>query len=266
MEMEIELLEKCIYENPLALLTVTNPETLKIINSYIPFTVGFEIECSPLEEITIDENIKEIFRSIPFILDSDVNSYGEIRFQIPTGINGMLCLYYISENLKIYFGLNLQSGIHYHVGVKEYPFNYKGLEDYILKELDTWNYKGTYNERNISGFKVNWVHYPTRLDTVEYRIGEMSFDYKVLIKRIVHVCNITKYVIEKNSYLKVDTPNYEFDAKLHLKYLKLNKNYLKNYKLEMLDKKIKELLKEEESITYNEALERNLVKTRIIRI
>jgi len=264
----LELLENCMFKNPLALLALKNKESILKVNSYLPFSVGFEIECSPLADKTISSAVKEEFRGIPYILHADVNPNGEIRFRIPAGINGFICLYYISKKLKVWFGLNEGSGIHYHVGLENYTYNpNKNCQDFILKELDTWQYKGSYNKRSISNFKGNWVRYPTALKTVEYRIGEMTFDYDLLIKRIVHVSSITQYVIEHNTNLRVSIPNYEFDVTYHLSYLKINQKSNTFAKLLILEEQIKELEEQKHrNKIVDVELEKTMVKTRTIRI
>lgn len=263
----IELIENCIFQNPLALLSVSNQDSLMTINSYMPFSVGFEIECNALEDVELNKSVIEEFRSIPFIMHADINNYGEIRFRIPKGINGFICLYYISKKLKKYFGLNPLSGIHYHVGVEDYPFRAAENRNFILDELSSWGYVGTYNAKNVASYKGNWVRYPTALKTVEYRIGEMTFDYEVLVKRIVHCCYITREVIEKGNKIKVEIPFYEFDREFHLAYLKINNKSSIFAKISSIEDKIKKLLDEsKQKNMFDTNLENTLVKTRIIKI
>lgn len=263
----IELIENCIFKNPLALLSVSNQDSLMTINSYMPFSVGFEIECNALPDVEINSQVIEEFRSIPFILDANINNYGEIKFRIPKGINGFICLYYISKKLRIYFGLNTLSGIHYHVGVEDYPFKPELENNFILEELSTWEYKGSYNEKQIAGSKGVWVRYPTQFKTVEYRIGEMTFDYDTLVKRIVHCCYITREVIERNTKVRVKIPFYEFDRQFHLAYLKINDKSSIYAKISSIEDKIKALLEEsKKEKVFDTKLEDTLVKTRIIKI
>lgn len=263
----IELIENCIFHNPLALLSISNQDSLMTVNSYLPFSVGFEIECNALENVEINRGVIEEFRSIPFILHADINDYGEIRFRIPSGINGFICLYYISKKLKVYFGLNEASGIHYHIGVESYPFPVLQQKQFVLEELSTWNYRGSYNAKNIAAFKGNWVRYPTGIKTVEYRIGEMTFDYDLLVKRIVHCCYISREVIERNTNVKVEIPFYDFDREFHLSYLKINSKSSTFAKISSIEDKIKKLLEEsKKEQLFDTNLEDTLVKTRIIKI
>ena len=61
----------------------------------------------------------------------------------------------------------------------------------MLKALKSWNYKGSYNTWTISNYRTA-IRIPTEHSTIEYRIGEMSFDYELIIKRIIHCQNITR--------------------------------------------------------------------------
>ena len=193
----IKLIERCIYDTPLALTSL--PDNLKdIANSLIPYDTGIEIECSPIENnySLIRKELEEIS---PLIKDIDINGH-EQRFRIPPGIDGMLCLYNISVIARKYFGINNKSGIHYHTDLTD--IYDQGLitssllisvKDYLLSELDTWEYKGTYNNRNVSFFRC-WVRFEKEKKTMEVRIGEMTFDYSLLVKRILHCQYLNKYV------------------------------------------------------------------------
>ena len=169
---------------PLA-LDVEDKIVQKLALFYFPYSVGFEIE-------TITENIR-IFDEIPYLIENK-SSINELRFRIPNGIKGIQCLFNISIYLKKYAELNPDSGIHYHIDCTDvydlFTLDFiNNHSDYILTELDKWEYKGTYNPRRcvFSGSR-NWVRFKDTLKTMEIRIGEMTFDYELLFKRIVH-CN-----------------------------------------------------------------------------
>jgi hypothetical protein len=212
---------------PLSNISVDNEEVINYITSLLPYSTGFEIECSINEKF--DTKILNVeFSKIPFILEVIIDSC-EQRFRIPNGIKGFLCLYLISQNLCKYSELNPLSGIHYHVDFNDNTSNlYKqcrtldlNFKENILKELDTWNYIGTYNDRNIS-FGAHWIKLNSEFQTLEFRIGEMTFDYKLLIKRILH-CNKLVGDIKKelngNYAPSVDTFTIEDKIKL-IKYFK----------------------------------------------
>lgn len=159
---------------------------------YLPYSTGFEIECCNKEGVPLS-----VYDNIPLVMEAPCCS-DELRFRIPSGIDGLKALYNISQHLKEHALLNPQSGIHYHVDCSEI---YDNLNDnfiakhseWILKELDTWGYKGTYNKRicEFSGSR-NYTRFKNSTKTMEFRIGEMTFSYELLFKRIVHVNAIVR--------------------------------------------------------------------------
>ena len=164
---------------------------------YLPYSTGFEIECNMKPGYRTD-----VFTSIPNIMEADVNEY-EQRFRIPEGLEGLKCLFEISSNLKEQALFNPDSGIHYHIDCtdvykyfnKEFVAKHK---EWILNELDSWNYQGTYNKRNIEfSLSHNWVRFQETFKTMEFRLGEMTFDYELLFKRITHANAIVRRLKEE---------------------------------------------------------------------
>lgn len=194
--MNLDSIEQLIYYNPKALLSIKSYKIIQSINDYLPYSVGIEIECNKLTNFNIDN-----FHNIENIMEVSCDN-SEQRFRIPNNINGLICLYEISKQLKLNSELNLGSGIHYHIDMTD-CFDLLTSEiiernsEFILKELDTWNYNGTFNNRlcnlNISH---NWIRFQDSFKTAEIRIGEMTFDYNLLIKRIIHSCKIVKKLKE----------------------------------------------------------------------
>ena len=188
-----EFIKRCVYDTPLLLLAFKDKKTIDYINNLLPYSTGIEIECNKSPNFDID-----LFRSIPDIIAINCDN-SEQRFRIPNGINGMICLYNICQQLKHNSELNFGSGIHYHIDttgfhdevVRELEKN----EESVLKELDSWNYQGNYNKRGISTYVYGtgmWVRQQKDFKTLEFRIGEMSFDYNLIIKRIFHCQSIVK--------------------------------------------------------------------------
>jgi hypothetical protein len=184
-------------------LDINDSDVKEVGNYYLPFSTGFEIECD--QHLDYDETE---FTSIEHIMEVRNDSH-EQRYRIPSGINGLRCLYDICY--KLHFNcVRTSSGIHYQVDCTDWwdmlvdsgntdPYNgrvYHGninkYKEIILKELDTWDYKGTYNHRDSNWFRLN-----SEFKTIEFRIGEMSFDYDVLFKRIVHCNAIVRYIKEQ---------------------------------------------------------------------
>lgn len=242
-----ELLEEIIYNAPLVLLTLEDEEMIELANHYLPYSTGFEIECHQGAGFN-----KEAFTDIPHIMAVNVDSH-EQRFRIPNGIAGILCLYHISEQLKIHSQLNEGSGIHYHidmtgmVNLPDQKFVYDNKE-WILNELDSWGYKGRYNSRDVGLGKGRWLGFRKfkgceissyNKETAEFRCGEMTFEYKELLKNIVHANSIMKRVriILGNEY------NPEFATELNkesiLNYCLAETKYKVN--VATLHEKLKEL-------------------------
>ena len=164
---------------------------------YLPYITGFEIECCTQEDIPVS-----VFNDIPYLLANE-SEKDELKFKIPNGLKGLHCLSHISIFLKKYALLNPNSGIHYHIDCTDVwdLFTYSFIDkeaNFILSELDTWNYKGTYNKRK-SEFSANrnWTRFKNSTNTMEFRIGEMTFDYELLFKRITHCNSIVRTLKDK---------------------------------------------------------------------
>ncbi len=191
-EEEEESISKILKYNPIFL--EHNEEVDKVANILLPYSTGFEIECAEGEGFDED-----IFKAIPNIIDVNCSSF-EQRYRIPTGLDGFICLYNIMENLKLYSIPNEESGYHYHIDFTDSwslvtKESIELCENYILKELESWNYKGTYNSKQS---RLNcgavWCRFQTYFKTMEIRIGEMSFDYELIVSRILHCQEIAKQV------------------------------------------------------------------------
>ena len=159
---------------------------------YLPYSTGFEIECNMKPGYRSD-----VFTNIPNIMEADINTY-EQRFRIPEGLDGLKCLFEISSNLKEQALFNPDSGIHYHVDCTD-VYKYftsefvEKHEEWILNELDSWDYQGEYNARAVK-FNIghNWVRFQPTFKTMEFRLGNMTFEYEMLFKRITHANAIVK--------------------------------------------------------------------------
>lgn len=202
---------------PLALLTIKDKEVISHINNLIPYSTGFEIECDMAENYN-----KDSFTNIPDILDVDNSSF-EQRYRIPNGIKGMICLYNICTQLKTNSLLNPLSGIHYHIDCKtDQSWNLLSINvldrnsKWILPELDKWEFRG--DQRRGIGSSGYWIR-RNIIETLEFRIGNMSFDYSVLLKNIISANSIVKKL--KDSVGVTTQPVYEeVDSTKILNYLK----------------------------------------------
>ena len=189
---QIELIEDAIYKYPLVLLTIQDEALIQIINDYLPYSIGIEIECPKSKDFNLSD-----FTSIPDIMEVNITSQ-EQRFRIPNGLAGLICLFTICEQLKINSELNPESGHHYHIdmtnGFDQLTDKYvRANADWMLKELNSWGYTGKYNTRKIElSMSTNWVRFQPSFKTAEFRIGNMTFDYSIIVKRLIHACQIIK--------------------------------------------------------------------------
>lgn len=200
---------------PLTLLTIKDKEVINQINNLIPYSTGFEIECN--KQNTYD--IKN-FESIPDIVHIQVDN-GEQRYRIPNGIKGIICLHNICYQLRLNSELNYGSGIHYHIDctdAKKLHTDNKALDTnagWILPELDKWGFRGL-QSRGI-GSTGRWIR-TSYHNTLEFRIGNMSFDYNVLLKNIVSANTIVRRLKDQ---LNVPPPKFEEpDAQKLITYYK----------------------------------------------
>tara|TARA_R110000796_G_scaffold61674_7_gene142647 strand:+ start:5861 stop:6553 length:693 start_codon:yes stop_codon:yes gene_type:complete len=208
---EVENISNILGKVPRALSNTQN--TKEVADYLLPFSIGIEFECVQQNSFNV-----EAFKSIPNIISVNVDK-SEQRFRIPAGLEGLICLYDLSIALKNNSLLNPLSGLHYHVDCTSFfpslNFDVLKKQDWILKELDTWNYSGTYNKRCINLGKFGWVGLRVYFKTLEFRIGEMTFEYELLFKRITHLCRIVSKIKETIvlEQIKKDNPIalYEFN-------------------------------------------------------
>lgn len=191
------------------------PNKLKsIAENMMPYSVGIEIEARLNSQIgmSLGDWDNYLKRKIPSLMDIYFRS-AETSFRIPKGISGMQTLYLMLDEFKTHWGLNNQSGIHYHIDCTEFKnevtgqlsqkfINFVLQQKWVLNALDSWKYKGSYNKRDIGMCKEYWVYPRRSFCTLEFRIGEMSFDYSLIIKRILHLQNIVRKL--KADYMRTN--------------------------------------------------------------
>lgn len=167
-------------------------DVIEVADYLLPYSVGIEFECSQKESYDVS-----YFKAIPNIIHVDVDTE-EQRYRIPAGIDGLICLFNISQLLREHSELNELSGIHYHIDFTDcyHKITLKQIEankQWILEELDSWEYNGTFNTRNFSpSMGHSWLRCQNSFKTVECRIGEMTFDYELLFERITHLSDIMR--------------------------------------------------------------------------
>lgn len=180
------LIEKCIYNNPLPLLQIKHEGLLNLIDSYLPYSIGMEFECVKSRNYDINH-----FKNIPDIMAIDVDS-SEQRYRIPPGLKGLVVLWKVCEALKINSIVDLESSNHYHFDFTDLTPDERGIlatkenKNLINEELKKWNTALNYN--HIS----NWTRFFNSLGTLEIRIGEPTFEYSKIVKRLIDGCRISK--------------------------------------------------------------------------
>jgi len=226
--------------NPLPLLDLTDKKLIRYAESLLPYSIGIEFECALKEgyssramiarkngqiyaasKYMSNSDIKGLRHHLPYVMAISTDG-DEQRFRIPKGIKGLVCLYKLSLFMKEYYGLNTDSGIHYHVDFTHMPewwekmkvdTNYRALwinenNPWVIESLKKWGYKGTYNSMLIKYDGKEALKLHSTYKTLEYRIGEMTFEYELLFKRISNCCSITsklqKDLLSPRS-LKVET-------------------------------------------------------------
>lgn len=194
-----KMVREAVKKFPLPLLDIKDPKIRNYANSLLPTTVGMEISIYCLYQDSLYNAITEAKNFFEVI---DLSEGREPKICLKKGIDGFIGLWELCKILKEHGELNPIAGIHYHVfheqkieSDKDHWYSDSKMSAKILKALDTWNYKGSYNSRSVSfeGKDHCWVNLNRRLlesYTAEFRIGEMTFDYKLLVKRILNCTNI----------------------------------------------------------------------------
>lgn len=181
---------------------------VRYINSIFTRDIGIEIEAILRFDYTIDE-FYEAWNNANLVCseDSDANEIRiRLNFYDDSISRCLIDLYLGLEIIKKYYKLNMRSGIHYHVDCPKIFSNpdifyddniVSNQHEWIFKALSSWNYNEVRggNARMISIAKWSQVRIHKKYKTLEYRIGEMTFDYSLILKRIVHVTNITNKIV-----------------------------------------------------------------------
>ena len=186
----------------------------------LPYHIGIEIECD-----TEKEYIDKYLNHIPCL--ETRNSTGELRIKFDTGINGLCQLYCFTLFLNKYSSFNEGSGIHYNIdtSINDLHVNRNNVDEVslILGELETWDYKGTYNSKGV-GNKGQWC--AIRENRLEIRIGEMSFDFNFILNRIQSCNKIVDGLLELKGKQRIVEEDYQFDdIKKYLDYIDLLDNF-----------------------------------------
>jgi len=266
--MDKTLITSLALTNPIALLMFKKEEEVNYINSLLPYSIGFEIECNSLENFD-----STIFKVIPDIMHVNCDR-GEKRFRIPNGIRGLICLHNICIMLPKQCTLNEGSGIHYHIDCTDvytvtHTSNFiKANNDWIIDELLGW---GTVSDVTNPYAKCStsrgWVRY-SYLNTIEFRVGEMTFDYTLIITRMFSCTSIVSK-LKSFSGIAAIVKYEKINTFLLFSYLKtagvelpLSLKSLYN-KVDLLKEELEKLSKEQPVIPLNTTVATKVIKSRV---
>lgn len=201
MHRPFKMVRDAVRQFPLPLLNYSE-EIKKIADDMLPYTVGMEISINGNSEFekTMKEN-SHLFHKIDYLTSR------EPQVCLKTGLDGFIGLWKLCEILKKTCQLNPRAGIHYNVGREPQRLSQRRDYSWVLSALDSWNYTGDYNLRAVNSDRGKdhvWVNLNRckgwQDDGIaEFRIGEMTFDYELMVKRILHCTNIMRKLLSEES-------------------------------------------------------------------
>jgi hypothetical protein len=187
------VVREAVKQFPLPLLSLED-KLRKVADLILPYSTGIEIECNSSLN-------GEFLLNRCGLMEVDC-SHHEQRIRLKPGVEGMASLFKSCKILQENYELNNESGIHYHIDCTDISSNdyeilrdkYSKNPDFILKALKSWNYQGNYNSWKVGSHSGHptAVRFNGDFRTVEFRIGEMTFDYELIMRRIISCQNIVR--------------------------------------------------------------------------
>lgn len=220
--------EKILYaikHNPL-LIPVLHRDTsinkgflYRELTKAVPCRIGIEFElsgnfrkkfCEKYKNGTrfdIDKTMTQFYGVYEIASDNFDNitddSIYEIRISIKD-FHQLSGLYRFMQDMKEFCKLHEHGGIHIHVDMSKYPLTYSikidEIRNYITNRLNEIakifpKYTGTFNEKKVGiVHKGTWVNI-SRLNTLEFRIAPLTFDYGTLMNWILKVVKFRQNLI-----------------------------------------------------------------------
>jgi hypothetical protein len=204
--------------------------TRGILHKMLNRSCGIEIECfgslsqmvSENREWDTDTRFKDVinYYGIMSYHEDDPNKPAnddyafnehQIRIKDHTQLNG---LYELLQDMKKYCRLNEGSGIHIHMDITDvWAVNTEQeIKDNLVKQLNTrlddiehifypnGKYEAIYNTDRIASMNKgrNWVAVRSCMETVEFRIGPMSFEYSDIVRWCVELNKILNWAINQS--------------------------------------------------------------------
>lgn len=177
----------------------------KPTNSKIPTENPIRLE-PPIKsrKNSIDKMIAKFYKVFDVSIDNyyDDEHITEVRICL-RDFHQLKGLYLMMQDMVEFCKLHEGGGIHIHVDISMYKLSYKKtseIQGYISNRLDDVaeifpKYKGKYNKKKVGiKTKATWVNI-SRLNTLEFRIAPLTFNYVDLIKWIHGVVKFRQEVI-----------------------------------------------------------------------
>lgn len=172
--------------------------------------------CSPIKSIpsAVDRKMMKFYKVLEICSDSEYHVKPEDLYEVRISIKDfhqLVGLYKFMQDLNEFCKLHEHGGIHIHLDMSEYKLNgdRKTLEvqHYIEHRLDEIakifpKYTGIYNAKEVGIVqKRTWVNI-SRLNTLEFRIAPLTFDYSTLISWIIKLVKFRQNLIHKCRLVK----------------------------------------------------------------
>ncbi len=178
----------------------------------LPFKLGIEIECtrSLANGMNMsDENLKRFFNVDKILIDllDPINGdeYAcEHRIRI-IGYKQIAGLYRILQAMKEHCLVNVHGGLHIHVDFSDCKYNstFLGMkrlrnkpqlvnffDKHVKEAVQFFDYKGIYSPHRATSSKDGVIS--MREETVEFRLGNCTFEYEKIIKWCIYVSQLSK--------------------------------------------------------------------------
>lgn len=210
---------KYLFKSP----NVNRKMVTRLISRLVPYRVGLEFETfgsvtSYLKSnklISSQVQIKDYLGVVDFNEDSILFKFDDDEIldlnEVRLSFNGyhQLIRFYDALNLFkkcLFIPSNNKGGIHIHIDcpctknkttrdTMTQWFNKPEIQSKILRIFG--GYKGTYNHRGASGGKGGYVRVGSQYDTVEFRIGRLTYDYSTIMNWIIQCSDLVRTAIKE---------------------------------------------------------------------
>lgn len=197
-----------------------NPKVCKgIMKSMIPFRFSVEFECfggylNVSNKKTILSVSSNIDSFTPIRLEVYRESVNEIRISC-LAYHQLEAFYQRLEHMKMYNKGGNGTGIHIHIDISSFDYaSYSRIK--MRKAVQLFDsvevldkvyqifgskYQGAYNKRGArTQSKGWWINCFRDFDTIEFRIGDLTFEYEELIKIIIELEKLVKHIMLQSGF------------------------------------------------------------------